>query len=205
MPLGHRIATKAQVIDQPKDISQKKLDATNDWKQASESGRREGTGEVPPASPLDVNSLPPATIDFAHRMFDAAREGNSELLLAAIDAGLPVNLTNDKGNTLLMLASYSNHPALVSSLLERGADPNRLNDRGQSPLAGAVFKGHEDVVRILFKGGADPHLGQPNAVAAAAMFGRRDMLGIFGVQEGEIESVMKNVPLGPGAAAQTRQ
>jgi hypothetical protein len=30
-------------------------------------------------------------------MFDAAREGNAELLLAAIDAGLPPNLTNPKG------------------------------------------------------------------------------------------------------------
>jgi hypothetical protein len=30
-------------------------------------------------------------------MFDAARMGNAEVLLAAIEAGLPVNLTNDKG------------------------------------------------------------------------------------------------------------
>jgi hypothetical protein len=30
-------------------------------------------------------------------MFDAAREGNAELLLAAIDAGIPPNLTNPKG------------------------------------------------------------------------------------------------------------
>lgn len=30
-------------------------------------------------------------------MFDAAREGNSELVLAAVNAGLPSNLTNDKG------------------------------------------------------------------------------------------------------------
>jgi hypothetical protein len=30
-------------------------------------------------------------------MFEAARKGNSDLLLAAIEAGLPVNLTNDKG------------------------------------------------------------------------------------------------------------
>jgi len=30
-------------------------------------------------------------------MFDAARQGNSELLLAAVDAGLPVNLTNHQG------------------------------------------------------------------------------------------------------------
>jgi hypothetical protein len=45
----------------------------------------------------DVNSLPNETIEFANKMFDAARNGESELLLAAIDAGLPVNLTNAKG------------------------------------------------------------------------------------------------------------
>ena len=32
-------------------------------------------------------------------MFDAAREGNATLLLAAIDAGLPPNLTNEKGTS----------------------------------------------------------------------------------------------------------
>ena len=39
-------------------------------------------------------------VAFAHRMFEAARNGDSEILLAAIDAGLPVNLTNDKGPLL---------------------------------------------------------------------------------------------------------
>jgi hypothetical protein len=36
-------------------------------------------------------------------MFDAAREGNAELLLAAIDAGLPPNLTNPKGTFSVQL------------------------------------------------------------------------------------------------------
>lgn len=30
-------------------------------------------------------------------MFDAARNGDSELLLQAVDAGLPPNLTNESG------------------------------------------------------------------------------------------------------------
>ena len=38
-------------------------------------------------------------------MFDAAREGNAELLLAAIDAGLPPNLTNPKGTSV----QFSSH------------------------------------------------------------------------------------------------
>jgi hypothetical protein len=37
------------------------------------------------------------TVDFAHRMFDAARTGDSTPLLQAVDGGLPVNLTNSKG------------------------------------------------------------------------------------------------------------
>jgi len=45
----------------------------------------------------DVATLPVETINFAHRMFEAARNNDSTILLAAIDAGLPVNLTNDKG------------------------------------------------------------------------------------------------------------
>ncbi|KAI6006622.1 ankyrin [Pisolithus orientalis] len=151
---------------------------------------------------VDVNSLPPATQEFAHRMFDAAREGNAEVLLAAVDAGLPVNLTNDKGNTLLMLASYSNHPALVSGLLARGADPNRLNDRGQSPLAGAVFKGYEEVVRVLDQGGADPWLGRPSAAETAVMFNRKEMLEMLGIQEGDAARLAENVLVGPGVAAQ---
>jgi hypothetical protein len=51
----------------------------------------------PTNSTADVNSLPPDTIAFAQRMFDAARAGDTNLILSAVDAGLPPNLTNDKG------------------------------------------------------------------------------------------------------------
>lgn len=47
-----------------------------------------------------VDDLPAETLDFAHRMFEAARTGDVDppnLLVSAIDAGLPVNLTNAKG------------------------------------------------------------------------------------------------------------
>ena len=45
----------------------------------------------------DVSQLPSETIEFAHHMFEAARTGDSTLLLSAVDRGLPSNLTNDKG------------------------------------------------------------------------------------------------------------
>jgi hypothetical protein len=118
----------------------------------------------------------PAFLEFAGRMFDLARTGSTPELSAYVDQGVPANLTNDKGDSLLMLAAYYGHADLVSALLERGAEPNRVNDRGQTPLAGAVFQGEDDVVRVLIEGGADPLAGSPSAVDTARMFGGEDLL-----------------------------
>jgi len=144
---------------------------------------------------LTVDNLPPDTLDFAHRMFDAARNGDTPLLQAAVDAGLPVNLTNGQGNTLLMLAAYAGHVESTRALLAKGADANRVNDRGQSPLAGAVFKGYDEVVRALMSGGADPRVGTPTAIQTARMFNRSDLLTVMGANETDMQEV---VPLPPG-------
>jgi uncharacterized protein len=119
-------------------------------------------------------------IEFAGKIFELARSGDAAALAAYVDAGVPVNLSNDKGDTLLMLAAYHGHEAAVRALLERGADPGRPNDRGQTPLAGAVFKSEPAVVRALLDAGADPHAGQPSAVDTARMFGNEEFLAWFG-------------------------
>ncbi|KAF3763368.1 ankyrin, partial [Cryphonectria parasitica EP155] len=124
--------------------------------------------------PSPGTSIPPEAIALAGRMYDAARQGNAELLQQAITAGLPPNLTNGKGDTLLMLAAYHGHADLVRFLIDHGADPNRLNDRHQSPIAGAVFKKEDDVIEALLDGGADPEYGMPSAMECIAMFKQED-------------------------------
>lgn len=118
----------------------------------------------------------PAFLEFAGKMFDMARTGATIELAAYVDQGVPANLTNDRGDSLLMLAAYHGHADLVDALLQRGADPNRANDRGQTPLAGAVFKAEDDVMRVLLAGGADPLVGSPSALDTARMFGREELL-----------------------------
>jgi ankyrin repeat protein len=122
----------------------------------------------------------PALVAFATKIFELARAGDAQALAAYVDAGVPVNLCNDKGDSLLMLAAYHGHAAAVAALLQRGADPGRANDRGQTPLAGAVFKGEAAVVRVLLDGGADPEAGTPSAAATARMFGNEEFLAWFG-------------------------
>lgn len=121
-----------------------------------------------------------AAIALAHALFDAARQGDSGTLARYLDAGVPFALTNTAGDSLLMLASYNGHPAIVRDLLARGADADQVNDRGQTPLAGAVFKGHTEVVRLLVDAGADPDGGTPSARAAAEMFGRTELVELLG-------------------------
>jgi ankyrin repeat protein len=111
-------------------------------------------------------------VELAHQMFDLARAGGTERLAAYVEAGVPVNLTDDSGNTLVMLAAYHGHAGTVAMLAGRGADVDRVNDRGQTPLAGAVFKGEEAVVAALVTAGADPDAGTPTARETAVVFGR---------------------------------
>lgn len=118
-------------------------------------------------------------VELATKVFGLARDGDTETLAAYLAAGVPPNLTNDSGDTLVMLAAYHGHADAVTALLTAGADPNRANDRGQTPIAGAVFKGETDVVRALLAGGADPAAGSPSAIATAQMFGQAELLALF--------------------------
>ena len=121
----------------------------------------------------------PEVLQFAAKVFNLAREGGTDALAAYVDAGVPANLCNDKGDTLVMLAAYHGHRQTVTVLLERGADPDRPNDRGQTPLAGAVFKGEREVIEALRRGGADPTAVTPSAVETARMFGNDDLVALF--------------------------
>ena len=126
-----------------------------------------------------AEDLDAETLAFAHRMFDLARAGGTAELIANVDAGLPVNLTNDKGDTLLLLAAYHARPDTVTALLARGADPARVNDRGQTALAAAAFRSSAESVRALLAAGADPAHGDPSAIETAAFFGLDDMLALL--------------------------
>ena len=110
---------------------------------------------------------------------DHARCGETEPLVAMVKAGLPVNLADAKGNSLLMLATYHGHAETALMLLGHGADVDRRNDRGQTPLGGAAFKGERDIVALLLAYRADidaDNGGGMTAIMYAAMFGRTEVV-----------------------------
>ena len=131
------------------------------------------------SSPQNSPSMDEETVAFASKIFNLARSTtpeDAELLLEYVRAGVPVDLTNEDGNTLLMLSAYSGNRAAVRGLIDLGADVNRLNKRSQSIIAGALFKGEDAIVTDLKKAGAHLDLGHPTARETAAMFGRAHLL-----------------------------
>ena len=126
-----------------------------------------------------TDQLDQDAIDLAHRILDLARDGSTVALADYLGSGIPANLTDPAGNTLLMLAAYHGHADTVAFLVESGADLDRTNDRGQSPLGGAVFKNFLPVVQRLVAAGADPNAGTPSAVALAEFFQRDDALRLM--------------------------
>lgn len=119
--------------------------------------------------------MDPAAVELAHRMFDLARAGEAGPLAGYLDAGVPVEITDPKGDTLLILAAYHGHEAVVADLLARGADPDRTNDRGQTAIAAALFARSAPSVTALLDAGADPHHGTPSAWATVEYFDLPDM------------------------------
>jgi ankyrin repeat protein len=121
----------------------------------------------------------PVELAEAQRVFDLAREGLTGELKANVESGLPVDLVNDAGDTLLLLAAYYAHPHTVAALVRAGADLDRANERGQTPLAAAAFRGDLASVTTLLEAGADPHAGDPDALEAARFFGNPDVLALL--------------------------
>lgn len=134
------------------------------------------------AANSSAKTLDAETLEFAQKIFHYARLGDTGLLGPLLEQGLPANLCNHKGDSLLMLASYHGHYAAARLLLEHGADPEIRNDHGQTPLAGAAYKGDLEMARLLIQHGANVNGASADgrtALMLAAMFDRTEIVDLL--------------------------
>ena len=122
---------------------------------------------------------------------DFARQGMTEDLRMMLGSGMPVNLCDHKGNSLLMLASYNGNLETTELLVLFGADVDKKNDRGQTPLAGVCFKGYLDIVRVLVKAGANIYENNgmgTTPIMFASMFGNYEIVKYLNNQDSSFKS-----------------
>lgn len=74
-------------------------------------------------------------VRLAQLCLEMARQGDTEGLTTYVDAGVPVDLTDADGSSLIMVAAEFGHASTVAALAGRGADVSRLDDHGRDLLA----------------------------------------------------------------------
>ena len=89
-------------------------------------------------------------------MYDAAADGDEEMVRRLLDQGVSVNDTggNVWGLTGLMAASTQGHQAVVRLFLQRGAALEARNYGGLTALMFAANMGRDAVIRLLLDAGA---------------------------------------------------
>lgn len=78
--------------------------------------------------------LPPPTAEDVAAATDAALNGGLAAITAALKNGMPVDQTDEYGNSLLMLAAFNGHDELVQALLAADADVALRNGEGRTAL-----------------------------------------------------------------------
>jgi len=112
-------------------------------------------------------------------VFDAARQGNIEVLTQYIKDGGDIEARNRRGHTPFILATYYGQTEAVKILKTLGAEACATDEQGSPAFMGVVFKGHQDTLRWLLKNtecdvNHQNYAGQ-TALMLAALFDRKDI------------------------------
>lgn len=82
---------------------------------------------------VDLPSLNP-TQDEIESIFSCARHDRREEIERYLNRGIPVDIRDEYGNTMLVTACQNNNKRMAKLLLRRGANINARNYRGNTPL-----------------------------------------------------------------------
>jgi len=114
--------------------------------------------------------------------FDAVKNGFEEEVNHHLQQGIHVNITNDHGQTPLMIAAKNEKDTIVDILLTAKADISIKDKDGFSALLYAVAERNTQTVQNFIKAGANPNDSLPNnqtALMLAARAGNGDTVHLL--------------------------
>ncbi len=122
--------------------------------------------------------------------YAAARTGDDEVVNEFLNAGLPIDVKNNKGYTALMIATYNGKTSIVNTLIKRGANVCAKDHRGNTALMAAIFRAEFKIANTLMKSDCDTNqqnnAGQ-TAVMYATLFGRDELKNLLIARGADVE------------------
>lgn len=94
----------------------------------------------------------------------AANDGDIAKVESLLDAGVPVDARDSKGQTAMMAAAMRGHVELLERLVKRGAYVDAMAPNGGTALGIAAQSGDPACVQLLLKAGADANAGSSAGV-----------------------------------------
>lgn len=88
----------------------------------------------------------------------SAEKGDIEKVLKLLENGVDINVTDNRGRTAVMAATYNNQVEMVRNLIEKGADINIRDKNLNNVLLYAGAEGINEVVKLAIEAEADPSL-----------------------------------------------
>jgi ankyrin repeat protein len=120
-----------------------------------------------------------AAKDFLEDLIASIERDDKLGVMAALSKGLPVDVMDSNGNTMLMQAAKGGKVKVTTYLLETGADPNILAENGATALMLAVNGCHASTVDVLLKMNADPNLRGPGLPSALTFAAAQDNVAVL--------------------------
>jgi hypothetical protein len=106
-------------------------------------------------------------------IFSFARHNRVEEVERLLDRGVPVNVRDSSGNTILIIASQNGHKRVAKCALRRGADINAKNYKGNTPLHFCFTYGYGDTLgQYMISKGADPAIRNNTGLTCYEGLGR---------------------------------
>uniref|UniRef100_A0A2K5EJ07 Ankyrin repeat and SAM domain-containing protein 6 n=1 Tax=Aotus nancymaae TaxID=37293 RepID=A0A2K5EJ07_AOTNA len=108
----------------------------------------------------------------------AEAAGSGASTAVTVGAPVPVDCSDEAGNTALQFAAAGGHEPLVRFLLRRGASVNSRNHYGWSALMQAARFGHVSVAHLLLDHGADVNAQNRLGASVLTVASRGGHLGV---------------------------
>ena len=129
-------------------------------------------------------------------LHDAARNGDREHVVAALQSGAILDELDATGEPALLIAALAGHRDVVALLIERGTDIEIRNKGGLTALHAAAYGGHLDIVQLLVSKGADvndeKNYYHMSPLHAAAEEGHADIVAFLVANKADIEAKERN-------------